>query len=208
MNTNTKAPVTVPGIALTTTEIILIAKSTNIEPAALKAVQTVETGGRGGFIAPQKPTILFEGHIFWKMLIQQGINPHTHIKGNENILYPKWDRTKYKGGLAEYSRLEQACRISVEAAYKAASWGMFQVMGFNCLQCGVKSIYEFVRLMGESEYRQLKLTVSYLKATNIIGHLRRLDWKQFARAYNGPEYAANHYAEKLEKAYISAKKIV
>lgn len=38
------------------------------ESAALKAVQQVETGGKGGFVAPGKPAILFEGHIFWSQL--------------------------------------------------------------------------------------------------------------------------------------------
>jgi len=204
MNHNTKIPVTVPGIALTTTEIILISKTINIEPATLKAVQTVETGGRGGFVAPQKPTILFEGHIFWKMLVQQGINPHTHIKGNENILYPKWDHTKYIGGIREYERLQQACRIHKEAAYNSASWGMFQIMGFNHLKCGIAGIQEFVTLMSESEYSQLKLTASYLKNSHLLPHLRNHDWDRFALAYNGAGYAQNHYAEKLKEAYRKA----
>jgi hypothetical protein len=80
MNT-TKYP-QIPGITLTNTEILLVAKSINVSPAALKAVQVVETAGRSGFIASGKPTILFEGHIFWKQLRIRKINPMQHTNGN------------------------------------------------------------------------------------------------------------------------------
>ena len=46
-----------------------------VEVAAVKAVQEVETGGRGGFFAPGKPAILFEGHIFWKRIEKLNFNP-------------------------------------------------------------------------------------------------------------------------------------
>ena len=43
----------------------LVARVLDGEPDVLKAVRQVETGGRAGFFAPDKPAILFEGHIFW-----------------------------------------------------------------------------------------------------------------------------------------------
>lgn len=73
---------------LTEEDFILVARLLDVEVAALKAVQQVETGGRGGFFAPGKPAILFEGHIFWNQLKKRNINPESHVKGNENILYP------------------------------------------------------------------------------------------------------------------------
>lgn len=42
----------------------LVAWLLNCELAVLKAVQRVETGGKGGLFTPGKTTILFEGHIF------------------------------------------------------------------------------------------------------------------------------------------------
>lgn len=95
---------------LTEEDFILVARLLDVEVAALKAVQQVETGGRGGFFAPGKPAILFEGHIFWNQLKKRNINPESHVKGNENILYPKWEKGHYKGGMGEYDRLEQAVR--------------------------------------------------------------------------------------------------
>jgi hypothetical protein len=194
----------IPGITLTNTEILLVAKSINVPPAALKAVQVVETAGRGGFIASGKPTILFEGHIFWKQLRMRKINPMQHTNGNADILYPKWDRSKYQGGQYEYARLKRACSINEEAAYSSASWGLFQIMGFNHSQCGIANIHEFVKLMAESEYQQLKLTVAFLKNNNLLSPLRQCNWNHFAQAYNGAGYAQNHYAEKLSEAYKQA----
>lgn len=51
------------------------------------------------------------------------MNPENYVKGNENILYPKWMKGYYKGGIAEYERLEQARRIDIDAANASASWG-------------------------------------------------------------------------------------
>ena len=83
-----------------------------------------------------KPKILFEGHIFWHQLYLLGSNPNAYVLGNENILYPTWDTTKYAGGSTpeqrgqgEWLRLEKAELINIEAALRSASWGLFQIMG-------------------------------------------------------------------------------
>lgn len=180
----------------------LLAMLLDCEPAALKAVQEVETGGRGGFFAPGKPAILFEGHIFWSQLKKKGIAPESRVPGNENILYPKWEKGHYKGGMAEYDRLEQARRIDVDAANASASWGMFQIMGFNHAACGEKSVAGFVAAMCESERKQLILSGRFIRQDkNMLAALQGKNWAEFARRYNGPAYAENKYDEKLKKAY-------
>ena len=179
-----------------------IAELLGCEPAALKAVQQVETGGRGGFFSPGRPAILFEGHIFWTQLKKRGSNPEDYVKGNENILYPKWEKGHYKGGIGEYDRLEQARKINREAADASASWGMFQIMGFNYAACGEESIESFVRSMCESEFKQLLLTANFIKKNSqMLQALQARDWAVFAKCYNGPAYAQNRYDVKLEAAY-------
>lgn len=179
-----------------------VAELLGCEPAALKAVQQVETGGRGGFFSPGKPAILFEGHIFWTQLKKRGSNPEDYVKGNENILYPKWEKGRYKGGIGEYDRLEQARKINREAADASASWGMFQIMGFNYAACGEESIESFVRSMCESEFKQLLLTANFIKKNSqMLQALQAKDWVVFAKCYNGPAYAQNRYDVKLEAAY-------
>lgn len=179
-----------------------VAELLGCEPAALKAVQQVETGGRGGFFSPGRPAILFEGHIFWTRLKKRGSNPEDYVKGNENILYPKWEKGHYKGGIGEYDRLEQARKINREAADASASWGMFQIMGFNYAACGEESIESFVRSMCESEFKQLLLTANFIKKNSqMLQALQARDWAVFAKCYNGPAYAQNRYDVKLEAAY-------
>lgn len=180
-----------------------VARLLEVEVAALKAVQKVETGGRGGFFAPGKPAILFEGHCFWKQLEKRGLSPEKYVKGNENILYPKWEKGHYKGGLSEYDRLEQARKIDRAAADASASWGMFQVMGFNYASCGESSVESFVRSMTESECKQLQLFARFIKQAGMLPALQQKNWAEFARRYNGPAYAENQYDKKMETAYQS-----
>lgn len=173
--------------------------------AAIKAVLEVETGGRGGFIAVDKPIILFEGHIFWRQLKNRGISPAKYQKGNEDILYPKWTKAYYKGGVKEYDRLERARLIHREAADSSASWGLAQIMGFNYRVCGCKSVEEFVGMMSENEGQQLELFSRFIKNNRWDVYLRNLDWKGFARHYNGAGYEQNQYDKRLERAYAKYK---
>ncbi|WP_300702141.1 N-acetylmuramidase family protein [Bacteroides sp.] len=189
------------GKKLSENDFILAAQLLDVETAALKAIQKVETGGRGGFFAPGKPAILFEGHVFWAQLKEKGLNPENHVVGNENILYRHWDRTKYYGGIREYERLEQARKINLEAANSSASWGMFQVMGFNYAACGEKSVESFVNAMCESEFKQLMLSVRFIKEGGMLPALQAKKWDVFAKLYNGAGYKANNYDTKLSDAY-------
>lgn len=186
---------------LTEEEYELVAKLLDCEVASVKAVQKVETSGRGGFFAPGKPAILFEGHIFWSQLKKRGINPESHVAGNENILYPKWEKGHYIGGIREYDRLEQARKINREAADSSASWGMFQIMGFNYAACGQPDVETFVNAMCKSEVSQLLLSARFIKKAGMLGALQQKDWAEFAKRYNGPSYAMNCYDKKLEEAY-------
>lgn len=186
---------------LTDDDFNQISQILTCELAALKAVQQVETGGRGGFFAPGKPAILFEGHIFWSQLKKRGLNPADYVTSNETILYPKWSRQYYKGGIGEYDRLEQARKINREAADASASWGLFQIMGFNYAACGEKSVESFVASMCESEFKQLVLFARFMKQAGMLPALQAKNWAEFAKRYNGPAYAQNRYDVKLAEAY-------
>lgn len=198
-------PTAADSLKLTEADYVRAAGMMKVEVAAIKAVKTVESGSRGGFFEPGKPAILFEGHIFWRQLKKKGINPEMHVKGNENILYPKWTKGHYAGGIKEYDRLEKAMNINVAAARESASWGMFQIMGFNYKACGCSDVNDFVNNMMVSEGRQLDLFVKFLIANGWDKYLRALDWAGFARHYNGPGYAANKYDQRLLAAYNKNK---
>jgi hypothetical protein len=175
-----------------------------IEPACIKAVLTVESKGKG-FLDNGMPIILFEGHIFWSQLKKLNIDPNTIVKGNEDILYPKWTKQFYKGGVQEYNRLNRAKAINEIAALSSTSWGLFQIMGFNFKTCGFTDVKSYVNSMYISELEQLKAFGCFIKASGWIGKLQNKDWAGFAKCYNGPDYAQNQYDIKLQNAYNKFK---
>ena len=187
-------------------DIEIRASEMGVEAAALKAVLFVDTGGHGGFLANGDPMILFQGHIFWQQLRTRGLNPQNYVKGNEDILHQKLDKSKFVGGVGEWERLERAIVIHEDAALCSTSWGMSQIMGFNYGKCGCKSVTEFVSKMKESEVAQFDLFVAFIKSnSNMVMALKERNWVDFARLYFGPA-DIKLYADKLSKAYASALK--
>lgn len=188
---------------LTDARIAEIARENGIHPAALLAVKLIESGTKSGFLDSGKPQILFEGHVFYKYLKAnvKSLDMNKLCAQYPNIVYPKWDKSKYFGGEKEWTRLEQARKINLKYANYAASWGMFQVMGFNYKTCGCKSIDEFVEKMCTSQEQQLLITLNFLKNSNLIVPLQKRQWATFAKGYNGPGFAQNKYHIKLQAAY-------
>ena len=177
------------------------ATALRIEVAAIKAVAEVESSGEG-FLPDGKPKILFEPHIFWKQLRAKGIDPNLFIEENPDILYPTWKPGAYGPVSKQHSRLEKASKINREAALMSASWGKFQVMGFNWKLCGVDSLQDFINAMYESEDAHLRLFTNYIRNTFLDDELRNHDWEGFARGYNGAQYFKNKYDVKLRTAYL------
>jgi predicted phage terminase large subunit-like protein len=190
---------------LTERDLEEMAQRLGVEKAALKAVVEVECSSRGGFLADGRPRILFEGHIFWKRLQKQGINPQTLAAHHPTILYPKWVRTHYRGGKGEWERFEEAWAISPKAAIESASWGLFQIMGFHWATCGCGSAEELRARMERSERDQMELAMNFLEKTGIAKWLKTKDWCTFALRYNGSGYKANRYDTRLEAAYRKFK---
>lgn len=178
-----------------------------LEPALLKAVQLVEAAGRDGFLADGRPQILFEGHIMYKEVHKKFPDRDLAYlcKEYSTIFFPKWDKLKYLGGVHEYKRLELAKEIDEECALKSASWGMFQIMGFNHKICGCQDVYDFVYKMSESHEKQLELMYYFMHNSGCLKNLKEKDWAGFAKKYNGPGYAQNAYDQKLRNAYENFK---
>lgn len=186
---------------ITNGDYIKAAIDLDVDLACVKAVKTVESGGTG--IKNGKPVILFEGHVFWSELKKKGINPEKYVKGNENVLYPKWVKTYYsKTQEGEWARLTKAMKIDKDAALRSASYGLFQIMGNNCLKCGYKTAEEMVNAYSKSEENQLNGFIQFIKNAKLDTYLRSYDWAGFAKRYNGAGYAANKYDIKLKQAFL------
>lgn len=189
-------------MSLTNNRIAEIARQHGIHPASLLAVKLVESGVGGGFLPSKRCKILFEGHVFYSELKKKGNKDLQRLlKTEPDIVYPTWNKAKYKGGELEWTRLKRAMVIDREAALKSASWGLFQIMGLNYAACKCKNVDEFVSLNTQSEDNQLELLINFLNSTGIIKYLNTRQWSEFARRYNGPGYKQNSYDTKLQSAY-------
>lgn len=162
--------------------------------AAIKAVAEVESRG-DGFLQNGKSKILFEGHIFYKY------TKGKYKDSNPTICYTPWTTKYYLGGEKEYTRLEQAEQLDKHAARMSASYGKFQIMGFNFAACGFSTVDEFYDAMQLDEKSQLEAFCEYIKHVGLNNALREHKWESFAKAYNGPEYWKNKYHIKLANAY-------
>lgn len=187
-------------------DLVNAAQQLTIEVAAIKAVNEVESRGRG--FLNDHPVILFERHVFWKRLQAYGVDPHEHQAGNENILQSRFGG--YLGGVREVGRLEQAKAIHPQAAMESASWGLFQIMGYHWKGLNYTGIEDFVKRMNTNEAAQLDAFVRFMKANHLHRKLQRAagqdaltldNFTQFARRYNGPAFERNRYHSKMLAAY-------
>lgn len=181
-----------------------VAEDLDVEVAAIKAVTEVESRG-SGFLPTGEPVILFEPHIFWRELEKLGINPSKYTKEYSDVLYQKWGTKPYGRTSEQHARLQKAAKINREAALKSASWGMFQIMGFNHDLCSYATIQDFINAMYESEYEHLIAFSNFISNRGLVKHLKSKDWDNFAKGYNGAGYKKNSYHTKLEKAYNKYK---
>ena len=189
---------------LTDADYIKAAVELDVEVAALKAIKEVESGGKA--FVNGIPIMLFEGHIFWNQLKMRGIDPNKYVKGNEDILYPKWTKSHYTGkNSGELARLQKAIAINEAAAYESASYGMFQIMGNNYKVCGYNSAKEFYQALCKSEDAHFYSFIKFIKAKGIVPYLKARKWDQVAYRYNGSGYKANKYDTKLAAAYNKFK---
>jgi hypothetical protein len=174
------------------------AEELGVEPAVIKAVDEVESRG-DGFLPDGRVKILFERHKFHHFTHGKFSASHPDISSPKSGGYGK-------AGAHQYARFSEAFALDPIAAMKSASWGKFQIMGFNHEAAGFKTVGEFVDAMKVSEDEQLKAFVNLIKSFGLVGELRAHDWASFARQYNGAAYKKNNYDAKMAAAYERFKK--
>jgi len=185
-----------PQIGLSQADYQRAATALGVDVAAIRAVADVESSG-SGFLDSGKPKILFEAHVFGR---ETG---GRYNASHPNISSASWNRSLYgAGGEHQWERFSQAFRLNPEAAMKSASWGRFQIMGFNHQAAGYDTVGAFVDAMKASEGAQLDAFASFIESNPSMHRaLQNHDWAAFARAYNGAGYAANQYDTKIAAAY-------
>jgi hypothetical protein len=136
-----------------------------------------------GFRVDRLPQILFERHMFRK---------YTNGRFNGAAPTSPAPAGGYSLLSEQYTKLEKAFSLCAKAklgsgpALKSASWGMGQMMGFNCAVGGYKSSVRMVQAMVRSEDAQLACIAGFLKANGLAEKLLNKDWTGFASMYTDP----------------------
>ena len=166
----------------------------------IKAFATVESGGRSGFGPAKLPVIAFEGHLFRKY------TKHIYDQAHPLLSYPykkkagpQWQANN-KDQAKAWETMATAFALDQEAALMSASWGMFQIMGFNFASCGYKTVFEFSAALKVNAGNQLKAFLGFCsKSPALMKAMKAKDFTGMARNYNGEDYG--NYDVLMQKAY-------
>jgi len=185
--------------ALSQSDFETVAAELGCEVEAIKAVVQVESGRAGAFGTDGRPIILFEPHIFSRRTNRR------FDATNPDVSYPTWDASKYPRTQAErWDQLAKAYALDPVNAVASASYGLFQIMGFNHAACGFADPKAFVTDMCRSQAQQLKAFASFVRSNNLGDELVRKDWEGFARGYNGSGQV-ERYGGMMRDAYNALK---
>lgn len=181
-------------IGLSESDFHRAAAALDCDIEVIKAFARVESRG-SGFLPDGRPVILFERHIFNRLLKAKGVSCDDTSICSSRV-------GGYLGGSREHDRLNKAIAVDRESALQSASWGMFQCMGFNWKVCGYDSLQDFINAAYRSESDHLNMFVGFIKANKTLADaVRNKNWDIAARMYNGPGYKKNEYDVKLAQAY-------
>lgn len=193
--TNLRAP------AATRADFIQVAEDLDVPVGHIYGSRTVEAP-RGPFDKQGRPTALYERHVFSR---------NTEPQGRFDRLIPHLSGGPYgRGGYgafdAQFDKLLDACAYDPEAAFRACSWGAFQVLGENATAIGYASAFDLALSLVESEAAHLRSYAAFIKAEGLQDELRACksgdpaSCEPFVRRYNGKGYKQFNYHVKFAAA--------
>lgn len=186
---------------ITADDVARAAERLGCEVAALRAVMTVESRN-SGYDAKRRPIILFEPHVFYRVLPQG----KRLVAARAGLAYPRWGERPYPATSdGNYARLEQAAAIDEECAFRAVSIGLGQILGENFHVAGFETAKAMFEAACDSEGAQLEQMASFIQTSGLAKFLREKNWRAFALGYNGPGEKRNHYDALLARAYARWK---
>lgn len=159
-----------------------------VTAAVLWAVVTVETAGCG-FLPDRRPVVLFERHEFRRRTAGRFDASHPDLSGPPGGYGPP--------GKHQHDRLAAAVLLNRRSAIESASWGLGQVMGYNAGPAGYADAETMAVEFCRRENSQLMGMARFIRSRGLDKHLKHGAWADFARGYNGPNYAMNRYDAKL-----------
>lgn len=176
--TNRNAP------ALTADDIRAAATGLGVPTGHIKGVRKVEAP-RGPFDEQGRPSVLYEPHVFSRQSGNRFDGTHPHLS------YRKWKPGAYGPFSAQYPKLLDACALDPGAAFKACSWGAFQVLGENAEDLGYQDAFAMVVELAKGEAAHLDSFVRFVRHKKAVDELRACrprdakSCEPFVAIYNG-----------------------
>lgn len=174
-----------------------------VSAGTVRGVAEVEASGHG-FLPDGRAKILFERHIFYRQLIipRKAGDVVAKLTATRALIAAKEpdicspSAGGYVGGAAEWDRLARARYYSDTAGLMSASFGLFQIMGFNAVTAGYPSVQVYAHAMAGSEGDHLDAFTGFVIANpSMKAAMQRGMWREFAAAYNGPGAVAAYSAK-------------
>jgi hypothetical protein len=157
---------------------------------------------RGPYDDQGRPSILYERHKFRNNTVPVGAFNASHPA----LSGPPYGPGGYGPFGAQYAKFADACGLDPEAAFRACSWGAFQVLGENATALGYPSAYAMVASLVTGEAAHLETFVRFVEANHLAAKLRAcrphdpVSCRPFVSVYNGAGFAAFNYDEKFAAA--------
>lgn len=179
----------------------MFAISSGISPSKLTlpeiwTIVQVETTGCG-FFSDRAIKCLFERHVFSRLTNGKFDTNYPHISN------------KVPGGYFKnpYEQLEEASLLDSDSALASCSWGLGQIMGYNLKdQIPSQSLYDIIMSQSLMEVNQLIDMINWIiKSPKLIKAIKKHNWVEVARIYNGPAYRKNMYDIKLTNTYANSQ---
>ena len=182
--------------SLTVADYAAIAHQYNLITAHVQAVVKVEAGN-AGFWNDGNMKLLYEGHIAYRETTG-ALRDKLVAAG---LAWKDWGDVAYGKASQSRERLRKAIEIAGDRAYRWASYGLGQIMGFNCEVCDFTSAKQMFEHFLTGEAAQVDGMMRFIKGKSILNALRDGAWKTFAYVYNGSGYAKNRYDTRLAEAF-------
>ena len=177
---------------LTKHDFFQLCQEFNLSYAQLKAVDAVESGGKGFDAITGKIIIQFEPGWFRRK------SPYTPSG--------KWSLNGVERQKEEWLAFNDAYAKNSNAAMESTSIGRMQVMGFHYKLLGFKSVGEMWDFAKKSEANQIRLGLMFIRSNaKTYKALQNNDWNTFAYYYNGSQYKKFNYHIRLANEYDKYK---
>jgi hypothetical protein len=179
------------GKLLSTTDFDTLSREFDLEKALIKAVVSVESGGKG-FDSLGKIIIQFEPSWFKRKA------PYTPSG--------KWSLNKVEVQSREWEAFNDAFSKNPNAAMESTSIGLMQVMGFHYKLLGFSNVGAMWEFAKESEINQLRLGLKFIKSNKkMYEALKTKNFSVFAYYYNGEQYKKFNYDTRMLASYNKSK---